>query len=447
MMILSRGLVLLLCLSCAFVVTVIAFFSHAAAGKHLRVAIFNPESLRAPQNVESSSSRGESTSSPLWSGSQNPHFSIEPGTNRTWWFDLERDGLNYGLSDRQCEAAFPGYFEELYRTAAQWKAHRKITVDDVDISWREAREMVRAMIVDRQLYIIDANWEAERRDVPRALAIFFSIQRAIHAYPDALPNIEFSVCLGDVASGPEDIHAIWVLTKLRKQEEQWIMPDFGYWSWPNENMGEYGEVRREIRDTEPAWSDKKSLAVWRGAPVTNPLRKALIDISEGKSWSDIKAIDWATQENLLTMAEHCQYQYVVHTEGHSYSGRAKYLLNCASVSVTHKLDWIEPHTHLLIPMGPDQNVVVVERDFSDLNEKMSYLIKHPEIAKMIAENSARTFRDRYLSPAAQACYWRKLFWAWRSVSFEPKLYEMVDGKKKLRGEPFETFVATAKLRS
>lgn len=223
------------------------------------------------------------------------------------------------------------------------------------------------------------------------------------------------------------------------------MPDFGYWSWPNNNMGEYSEVRREIRDTEPVWNDKKPLAVWRGAPVTNPLRGALIKASEGKSWSDIKAIDWTNQANFLTMPEHCQYQYVVHTEGHSYSGRAKYLLNCASVSVTHKLDWIEPHTHLFVPTGPNQNVVIVERDFRDLDEKMDYLMKNPEVAQRIAKNSANTFRDRYLSPAAQACYWRKLFWAWRSVSFEPKLHEVVDGKRKLRGEPFESFVAKAKL--
>jgi Glycosyl transferase family 90 len=279
----------------------------------------------------------------------------------------------------------------------------------------------------------------------------FSIQRAIDAFQGPLPNIEFSVCLGDVASEPEDQHAVWVLTKRREQEEQWIMPDFGYWSWPNSNMGEYNEIRREIEDSEPAWDDKKPLAVWRGAPQTNPLREALIKVTEGKSWSDVRAIEWGNSTSgFLTMPEHCQYQYVMHTEGHSYSGRAKYLLNCASVSITHKLDWIEPHTHLFIPSGPDQNIVVVERDFSDLDDEIRYLLKYPELTRKIAENSARTFRDRYLTPAAQACYWRKLFWAWRSVSFEPKLYEDVEGKdgtvkRKLRGTPFESFVARARV--
>lgn len=213
-------------------------------------------------------------------------------------------------------------------------------------------------------------------------------------------------------------------------------------------MGEYNEVRREIQDTEPAWEDKKPLVVWRGAPHTNPLREELIKVAKGKSWSDVRAISWDNSTiGFLSMPEHCQYQYVVHTEGHSYSGRAKYLLNCASVSITHKLNWIEPHTHLLVPSGPDQNVVVVDRDFKDLDKKMQHLLKHPEVAKKIAENSVKTFRDWYLTPAAQACYWRKLFWAWKSVSFEPELYERGNGtkKRKLRGMPFESFVARAKL--
>jgi hypothetical protein len=56
------------------------------------------------------------------------------------------------------------------------------------------------------------------------------------------------------------------------------------------------------------------------------------------------------------------------------------------------------------------------------------------------------FRDRYLTPAAQACYWRKLFNAWATVGFEPELYRTVKDKqgkvwRKSRGTPFETFVA------
>lgn len=94
----------------------------------------------------------------------------------------------------------------------------------------------------------------------------------------------------------------------------------------------------------------------------------------------------------------------------------------------------------------------VERDFSDLDDKMEYFLSHDSEARRIARNSAATFRDRYLTPAAQACYWRKLFHAWSSVSFEPKFYRNVvdaDGKtrRKSRGTPFETYVASLVLPS
>jgi hypothetical protein len=96
--------------------------------------------------------------------------------------------------------------------------------------------------------------------------------------------------------------------------------------------------------------------------------------------------------------------------------------------------------------GPQQNVVSVERDWSDLEDKIKYFLNHPKEAKNIAENSAKVFRDRYLTPAAQACYWRKLFNAWASVSFTPELYNTIKGhdgkmRKQIRGTTFETYVS------
>jgi hypothetical protein len=76
---------------------------------------------------------------------------------------------------------------------------------------------------------------------------------------------------------------------------------------------------------------------------------------------------------------------------------------------------------------------------------MDDLIAHPEKAKRIADNSVATFRERYLTAAAEACYWRALVKAWRAVSFEPLLYNGVEvGKvtkrKQKRGVRFETFM-------
>ena len=68
-------------------------------------------------------------------------------------------------------------------------------------------------------------------------------------------------------------------------------------------------------------------------------------------------------------------------------------------------------------------------------------MQNPERAKAIVKNGIATFRDRYLTPAAEACYWRELFQSWADVSFQPGPWEVdEEGNEKIRGVPFETFV-------
>jgi hypothetical protein len=119
------------------------------------------------------------------------------------------------------------------------------------------------------------------------------------------------------------------------------------------------------------------------------------------------------------------------------------------VVISHKLQWIQHHHYLLLSNGTEQNFVEVERDFSDLESTMDHLLAHPEEAKRIADNSVKTFRERYLTPAAEACYWRALFREWASISFEPDLYEKEESfsmgtgqalkSRRRRGIRFESF--------
>jgi hypothetical protein len=39
---------------------------------------------------------------------------------------------------------------------------------------------------------------------------------------------------------------------------------------------------------------------------------------------------------------------------------------------------------------------------------MSNLLDYQAKAQKIVDNSVKTFRERYLAPAAEACYWRAL---------------------------------------
>ena len=122
--------------------------------------------------------------------------------------------------------------------------------------------------------------------------------------------------------------------------------------------------------------------------------------------------------------------FLLHTEGRSWSGRLKYILNCDSVPIVHKLHWTTHYYGLLKPNGSDQNCIEVERDWSDLEEMVTYFLDHPDEAQRIADNAKAKFRDRNTTPAAEACYWRKMIRGYRSVLCQtmmgmtppPKLY-------------------------
>lgn len=290
-----------------------------------------------------------------------------------------------------------------------------------------------------KLYVIWVDRQVNSRDQ----ATLMAIHRAILTSPDPLPNIEFTLNTDDIAS-PDD--TTWAYSRRSSDKKLWLMPDFGYWSWPEPKIGAYSEVqmRAQAMDTKVPWAQKLDKLVWRGAMMDLLVREQLFEASAGRDWADVKILNWEDEaegksHNVLTMDEHCQYKFVAHTEGVSYSARLQNLQNCQSVIVAHKLKWIQHHHHLMISSGPEQNFVEVAEDFTGLDEAMEMLIDDDDLAERIAFNNVKMFREHYLTPAAETCYWRKLMRGWATVSFEPEFYKKVDGELKWRGLPAESF--------
>lgn len=299
-----------------------------------------------------------------------------------------------------------------------------------------------------QLYIISTRGQIYSRE----LATLHSLHRALVTSPTPLPNIEFTF-ISDDKNAP---HASWSYARRADERVVWLLPDYGFWSWPEPKVGSYTEVQRKARETEESgdgggytWARKHAQLLWRGAIMQLPLREEFIAKTAGKPWADVKAIEWhdegSMRADLLPMHAHCRYRFLAHTEGNSYSGRLKYLQNCRSVVVAHAMDWIQHQYPLLRKDGPGQNYVEVRRDFADLEETMLALGADGGKAERIAENSVRTFRDRYLTPAAEACYWRSLIRGWGSVSFEPEFWTVKDGKRVWRGVPWESYALERRL--
>ncbi|KAJ9192184.1 CAZyme family GT90 [Paecilomyces variotii] len=361
-----------------------------------------------------------------------------------WKFQYGRDDQNEGLDRAQCQVAFPGLFEDVSRATNYWREHGGITVDDLDAIPLQYG-MARAFIHKGELYVVAARAKGEdhRRKIVATLS---SIHRALVASPDRAfqPDLEFIFSIedrvDDVVEDPD--HPIWVLARKPTEQAVWLMPDFGFWAWDNlyNTIGPYDQVVDRIKKLDIPWSEKKKQLVWRGKPSFAPkLRRALMDAARGKPWDDVKPIDWYKKTNVIKMEDHCHYMFIAHVEGRSYSASLKYRQACRSVVVAHKLQYIQHHHYLLVSSGPNQNFVEVERNFTDLAEKIDPLVANPALAERIADNSVKTFRERYLTQAAEACYWRALFDGYARVSNQNvTLWSEKD--QKARGLRYESFV-------
>jgi hypothetical protein len=302
------------------------------------------------------------------------------------------------------------------------------------------------MLLIDKLYVISID---EHHVNTRDQATLMALHRAILTSPEPLPNIEFTLNTDDIAS-PDD--TTWTYSRRASDKKLWLMPDFGYWSWPEPKIGAYSEVQAKATamDKKVPWAQKLGKLVWRGAMMDLLVREQLFEASAGREWADVRILNWEDEgegksHNVLTMDEHCGYKFVAHTEGVSYSARLQNLQNCQSVVVAHKLKWIQHHHHLMISSGPEQNFVEVAEDFTGLDEAMEMLIDDDDMAERIAYNNVKMFREHYLTPAAETCYWRKLIRGWATVSFEPEFYKEVDGEMKWRGLPVESFFLTRQI--
>ena len=91
------------------------------------------------------------------------------------------------------------------------------------------------------------------------------------------------------------------------------------------------------------------------------------------------------------------------------------VLRCSrtqSLVVTHKPKYVQHFDGLFDsdPHSAHQNMVVLKGEgWSDLGEQMEYFLTEEgdRKAQRIARNGRLTF-EKYLSPAAVACYWRRI---------------------------------------
>jgi len=332
------------------------------------------------------------------------------------------------LDRMQCRTYLPQLYMEIERGIRFWTTEVNITAAAIESAG--AQPFCSTLQVrDAKLYVKTYN----PGGTTRAKAIIQQVASVLHSMPihdkRSLPDSEFVVCVADDGvhreqAGRNGLPA-FVLARHRDDRSTIAIPEFGFYSWAEPKVGAFHHVRANainFDQTHP-WHSKIPRAFWKGAVNgIDPagVRANLLSVSNGKVWSEISTMSWNRLKpgEPLPMWEHCKYKYLVHAEGVTYSGRLKYLLQCASVIIMHKPDWIQHFHHLLVTSGDNQNVVQIAGPaFTGLGSSVESLLDDDELACKIVRNAVSQFRDKYLSPAATECYWRELLHSWGSIQY------------------------------
>ncbi|KAJ3165472.1 hypothetical protein HK101_000232, partial [Irineochytrium annulatum] len=294
----------------------------------------------------------------------------------------ERASLS--LTDTRCEQLFPNLYQEIDKAKKHFTdkgivINRKFFDNYPYDRWRG---MVRGIIYENQVYVV-----YEKNPVQsRGRASLLAIQRALDSWnmeDEPLPNVEFMLCSSD-----DPCSGIWGYTKRNDMDDVWVVPDYGFYAWPDPSPGYRGH-RHMVHSTEPVWSEKIPKLIYRGAHQYLPARLHLLKEVRGKEWSDVMELKWGDVEErkktLISMPEHCLFKYTLHTEGVTHSGRLKFLLNCLSATLIPKpIVWKEFFYGLLKDSGPEQNYFAVKPDYSDLDDRMNEILGNDTFAQEVA---------------------------------------------------------------
>lgn len=159
-----------------------------------------------------------------------------------------------------------------------------------------------------------------------------------------------------------------------------------------------------VNDTK-AWRDKHDCAIFRG-DVGNPKdgnvkpnRALFMQRWFGRPMVDAASTDsieghpeW--QQDKITIGQHLDYKFVMSLEGNDVASNLKWVMSSNSIAVTPRLTcetWFMEGKLI-----PNYHYIEVKPDFSDLSERLTYYLEHPDEAEAIirhAHEFVAQFRD------------------------------------------------------
>ena len=139
-----------------------------------------------------------------------------------------------------------------------------------------------------------------------------------------------------------------------------------------------------------AFTQKKNMALWRGTVFERPHRQKLLEQYYRHPKCDFGDTDKRKKGTLyykdyMGLSEQLQHKFIVSIEGTDVATNTKWIMSSNSLCLMPKPKfetWFMEGTLI-----PDHHYVLLQEDYSDLEEKINYYAQHPDKALKIIQNA------------------------------------------------------------
>jgi hypothetical protein len=152
-----------------------------------------------------------------------------------------------------------------------------------------------------------------------------------------------------------------------------------------------------LKDNIP-FSQKKDLLIGRGV-ITQPHRIQFMEMYFENPLCDLGQVNkqggnlnWLKPK--ISIHEHLQYKFILSLEGNDVATNLKWIMSSNSIAVMPK-----PKFETWFMEGrliPDYHYILINSDYSDLEQKLQYYINHTDKAEEIVRN-ANNYTDQFLN--------------------------------------------------
>ena len=199
----------------------------------------------------------------------------------------------------------------------------------------------RLQIVDGKMYVVGEQGSIQTRVRNTKLMFMHVMQK--YKLPDVdIGWVSADDGVLDIESGrsnecPEQ-GPVLVMTKQPQHDHCIMYPDFSFWDWEEAHAvpwRDMSKVMLEAAEHQP-WLDRKARLFARAFNL-GEARNTLKDneaVLGQEELIDARIIDWhVAPDSFVDLLDHCQYKWLLHTPGNTWSARLKYLLFCKSAVV------------------------------------------------------------------------------------------------------------------